>query len=63
MRKILRSKTMWFALALAVFGVLEMNIKFFSNYLTPETFGIFSIVISIIVAILRALTTTSLSEK
>ena len=63
MRKILRSKTIWFAIALAIFGVIEMNIKFFSGYLTPETFGIFSIVISIIVAILRALTTTPLSEK
>jgi len=54
---------MWFALALAVFGVIEMNVSFFSNYLTPQTFGIFSIAISIIVAILRAITTTPLSEK
>ena len=59
----MKSKTLWFALALAVFGVLEMNIKFFSNYLTPETFGLFSIAISIIVAILRIATTLPLNEK
>lgn len=59
----LKSKTMWFALALAVLGVIEMNVKFFTAYLTPTTFGIFSIVVSIIVAVLRVLTTLPLSEK
>jgi hypothetical protein len=59
----MKSKTLWFALALAVFGVLEMNVKFFSNYLTPEIFGLFSIAISIIVAILRIVTTLPLNEK
>lgn len=59
----MKSKTLWFALALAIFGVLEMNVKFFSNYLTPETFGLFSIGISAVVAILRVVTTLPLSEK
>ena len=63
MKQIFKSKTMWFAFALAIFGVIEMNVKYFSNYFTPEFFGAFSIVISIIVAILRVLTTTPLSEK
>ena len=63
MRHALKSKTLWFALALAVFGVIEMNVKYFSNYLTPEVFGVFSILISVIVAVLRVLTTTPLSDK
>jgi uncharacterized membrane protein (DUF485 family) len=54
---------MWFALALAVLGVIEMNVKFFTAYMTPELFGVFSISISIIVAVLRIFTTLPLSEK
>ena len=63
MKRALKSKTLWFALALAIFGVIEMNVKFFSSYLTPEVFGLFSILISVVVAVLRVLTTTPLSEK
>lgn len=63
MKHALKSKTLWFALALAIFGVVEMQIKYFSNYLTPELFGLFSILVSVIVAVLRVLTTTPLSEK
>lgn len=59
----MKSKTLWFALALAVFGVIEMNVKFFTDYLTPTTFGVFSIVISMVVAILRVITTLPLSDK
>lgn len=59
----MKSKTLWFALALAVFGVIEMNVKIFSSYLTPESFGVFSILVSITVAILRVVTTLPLSEK
>lgn len=50
-------------MALAIFGVVEMNVKYFSSYLTPEIFGLFSILISVIVAVLRVLTTTPLSDK
>lgn len=61
--QIFKSKTILFALLLAVLGVLEINIKVFSQYMTPELFGWFSISISVIVAILRVLTTVPLSEK
>ena len=63
MKHILKSKTMMFALALAIFGVLEMNLKVFAHHLSPELFGAFSILISMIVAILRVFTTIPLSEK
>lgn len=61
--QIFKSKTILFALLLAVLGVLEINIKVFSQYMTPELFGWFSISISVIVAVLRVLTTAPLSEK
>ena len=58
-----KSKTIWFALALAVLGVVEMQIKLFAQYMSPEAFGLFNIVVGIVVAALRVLTTMPLSQK
>ena len=63
MMMIFKSKTMMFALALAILGVIEMNVRVFAAYMTPELFGMFSIAISIIVAVLRIFTTLPLSQK
>jgi hypothetical protein len=63
MKHVVKSKTMMFALALAIFGVLEMNLKVFAPHLSPEFFGVFSIVISVIVAVLRVFTTLPLDKK
>ena len=63
LKQIFKSKTMMFALTLAIFGVLEMNLKVFAPYLSPEFFGWFSILISVIVAILRVFTTLPLDKK
>ena len=52
-----------FALALAIFGVVEMNVKVFSVYMTPTMFGFFSIGISVVVAVLRIVTTLPLDKK
>ena len=60
---IFKSKTLIFALILAIFGVLEMNVKVFSVYMTPTMFGFFSIGISVIVAVLRIVTTLPLDKK
>ena len=43
---IFKSKTLMFALALAILGVIEMNVRVFAAYMTPELFGMFSIAIS-----------------
>jgi len=59
----MKSKTLWFAFALAIFGVLEMNIKVFQTYLSPDFFGFFTIIVSVIVALLRVITTLPLAEK
>jgi len=60
---IFKSKTLMFALILALFGVIEMNVQVFSVYMTPQMFGFFSIGISVIVAILRIVTTLPLDKK
>jgi len=60
---IFKSKTLMFALALAILGVIEMNVRVFAAYMTPELFGFFSIAISVIVAVLRIFTTLPLSQK
>jgi hypothetical protein len=62
-KHVMKSKTMMFALALAIFGVLEMNLNLFASSLTPQLFGAFSIAISLIVAVLRVLTTLPLDKK
>ncbi len=63
LKNIFKSKTMMFALALAIFGVLEMNLKVFAPHLSPAFFGWFSILISVIVAVLRVFTTMPLDKK
>ena len=67
MLSILKSRTMLFALTLAVFGVLEASMGVLGSVLTPivgpAAFGVFTVVVSIIVALLRVVTTQPLSDK
>jgi len=51
-----RSKTMWFSLALMIFGALFDNFSYVQNLIDPKYYGICLIVIGIIVAILRFIT-------
>jgi hypothetical protein len=62
-KHIFKSKTMLFAMALAIIGVVETQVHLFAQYMTPETFGLFNILIAVAVAVLRVLTTVPLSEK
>jgi len=59
----LRSKTLLFSILLAVFGVLEQSQAFVSSIVGQENTGFVMIGISVVVAILRFLTTQPLSEK
>lgn len=59
----LKSRSIQFALALAVMGVLESQLGLLAPYMTKEFFGLFSIGVSIAVAVLRVITTVPLSEK
>jgi len=54
--KVHKSKTMWFSLALVVFGALFDNFSYVQNLIDPKYYGICLIVIGIIVAILRFIT-------
>lgn len=60
---VLKSKTILFALALEVMGVIQLNADFLSTVMTPAQFGWVMLGIGIAVKILRGVTTTSLKEK
>jgi len=51
-----KSKTMWFSLALVVFGALFDNFSYVQNLIDPRYYGICLIAIGVVVAILRFLT-------
>jgi uncharacterized membrane protein YgaE (UPF0421/DUF939 family) len=61
MRQALKSKTLWFAVVIAVLSVLQGFI--FQLPLTPLWQAVVGCVIAVIVAILRFVTTMPLSEK
>jgi uncharacterized membrane protein YdcZ (DUF606 family) len=52
-----KSKTMWFSLALVVFGALFDNFSYVQNIIDERYYGICLIVIGVIVAVLRFVTT------
>lgn len=61
--QIVRSKTMLFAILLSVLGVIQASMDVFTPYLTPQASGIVTLIIGLVVAILRVVTTQPLSEK
>lgn len=63
LKQILKSKTMMFAIALAVLGVLQASMDVFTPYLSPQAAGLLGVVIGLAVAILRVLTTMPWNEK
>ena len=62
-RGAMRSKTMWFSLALVILGVVYDNFSYVSNLIDPRLYGILLILIGITVAVLRFVTTTSLDDR
>ena len=60
---ILKSKTMLFSLLLAVLGTVEQNTTMVTSIVGPENTGLAMLGISVIVAILRIVTTEPLSAK
>lgn len=63
MRYVMRSKTMWLALALAILGAAYDNFSYVQNIIEPRFYGILLIAIGAAVAVLRVLTTLPLDEK
>lgn len=62
-RGAMHSKTMWFSLALVILGVVYDNFSYVQNIIDPRLYGIILIVIGIVVAILRFITTMPLEDK
>jgi len=58
-----KSKTMWFALALVVLGIIYDNFSYVQNVIDPRFYGITYIAIGVVVAILRFLTVKPLEDK
>jgi hypothetical protein len=54
---------MWFSLLLVIFGALFDNFSYIQNLIDPRYYGFGYIVIGIIVAILRFITTQPLEDK
>lgn len=54
--KCYKSKTMWFSVALVVFGALMDNLPMLQNIIDPKYYGIIVTVIGVIVALLRYVT-------
>jgi hypothetical protein len=60
---IIKSKTIVFSVILAVLGTIESQVGVLQPYMTKEVFGIISLTVASIIAVLRVITTTPLSEK
>lgn len=57
MKRMRQSKTMWFSLALVVFGALFDNFSYLQSVISDKYYGIILVVIGLIVAVLRFYTT------
>lgn len=61
--KMMKSKTMWFSLALVIAGTLLDLFPTLHETLDPRFYSISLVVIGVLVAVLRFLTTQPLDEK
>jgi hypothetical protein len=59
----LKSKTLWFAALLAVGGILEQSQALVTQLVGQQNTGLVMLVISVVVAVLRVITTQPLSQK
>ena len=51
-----KSKTIWFSVALVVFGALFDNLPYLQSIIDPKYYGIIITVVGVIVALLRYVT-------
>lgn len=62
MKRMARSKTLWFSLALVIFGALMDNLQYLQSTIDPKYYGGIMIFIGIIVAVLRFVTSQPLDK-
>jgi hypothetical protein len=60
MKRMMKSRTIWFSLLLVIFGALFDNFSYIQNLIDPRYYGFGYIAIGVIVAVLRFLTTKPL---
>jgi hypothetical protein len=60
---LLKSKTIWFSIILAVGGALEQYSAVITSIVGSQNSGLVMLGISVVVAVLRVITTQPLSEK
>lgn len=63
MKRYMKSRTMWFSFLLVVLGALLDNFSYLQNVIDPKYYGVILVVIGVVVAILRFITTQPMSEK
>jgi len=61
-KRIMKSRTMWFSFLLVVFGALYDNFSYLQNIIDPKYYGVLLVVIGIIVAILRFITSQPMRD-
>ena len=57
-----RSKTLWFAFALAIFGAVSDNLSAIQAYIDPRFYSFSLIIISVVVAVLRLITSEPIND-
>jgi len=58
----MKSRTMWFSFALVVFGALFDNFSYLQSVINERYYGIILVIVGVIVAILRFLTTGPIND-
>jgi len=62
-KKLLKSKTMIFSIALAALGAVQASLGVLDAFLSPKGAGLAAMIVAVLVAVLRVVTTKPLSEK
>ena len=63
MRSAMRSKTIWLGLLLVILGAVYDNFSYLQEVIHPQWYGIILVIIGVLVAILRFVTTLPLEDK
>jgi hypothetical protein len=63
MHGVIRSKTMWFSLLMVVLGSVYDNFSYLQDVIDPKYYGSIFILIGVICAVLRFMTTLPLDKK
>lgn len=63
LRGVRRSKTMWLSIILVTFGALGDASIYLQGLLTPQVFNATMIILGVLIAVLRVVTTKPLDER